>query len=201
MTRLAVAPSSIAIVSLDLCFAKPVLPIAISRTGSSPPRSLPKPPFTAPRQQTAGAKSPNEKQMSPAEMKAPLVLKCMAGFSSGDLSALDGCFHDDYKRNVTPGLKGVSSFAEHVADLRNRHAVLQDARFELEEIIAEGDTVAVRFAMTGVHMGEFLGIPPTGRKSRRAQMAFFHIRDGKIADSYGVSDMYGMMYELNKQQP
>jgi ketosteroid isomerase-like protein len=95
----------------------------------------------------------NEKQMSPAEMKT-LVLKCMAGFSSGDLSALDGCFHDDYKRNVTPGLKGVSSFAEHVADLRNRHAVLQDARFELEEIIAEGDTVAVRFAMTGVHTGE-----------------------------------------------
>jgi len=31
-------------------------------------------------------------------------------------------------------------------------------------------------------------------------MTFFHIRDGKIADSYGVSDMYGMMYELNKQQ-
>lgn len=99
--------------------------------------------------------SSNEKQMSPAEMKA-LVLKCMAGFSSGDLSALDGCFHDDYKRNVTPGLKGVTSFAEHVADLRSRHAVLQDARFEVDEI---GDTVAVRFAMTGVHAGEFLGIP------------------------------------------
>jgi predicted ester cyclase len=142
----------------------------------------------------------NEKQMSPAEMKA-LVLKCMAGFGSGDLSALDGCFHDDYKRNVTPGLEGVSSFAEHVADLRSRHAVLQDARFELEEIIAEGDTVAVRFALTGVHMGEFLGIPPTGKKIRRAQISFFHIRDGKIADSHSVSDMYGMIYELNKQQP
>ncbi len=98
-------------------------------------------------------------------------------------------------------MKGVSSFTEHVADLRNRHAVLQDARFELEEIIAEGDTVAVRFAMTGVHTGEFLGIPPTGKKIRRAQISFFHIRDGKIADSYSVSDMYGMMYELNKQQP
>ena len=54
--------------------------------------------------------------MTPTEMKA-LVLKCMRGFSSGDLSQLEGCFHDDYQRHVTPGLKGVSSFAEHVADL------------------------------------------------------------------------------------
>src|SRR6266403_2160183 len=114
----------------------------------------------------------SEKQMSPAEMKA-LVLKCMAGFSSGDLSALDGCFHDDYKRNVTPGLKGVSSFAEHVADLRNRHAVLKDARFEIDEIIAEGNTVAVRFAMIGVRSGEFLGIPATGKTIRRLKSPFF----------------------------
>jgi len=106
--------------------------------------------------------------------------------------------HDDYTRHVTPGLKGVSSFAEHVADLRSRHQVLQDARFEIDEIIGKGNTVAVRFAMIGVHTGEFLGIPATGKTIRRAQITFFHIRDGKIADSYTVSDMYGMMHELQK---
>lgn len=66
----------------------------------------------------------------------------------------------------------------------------------MEEIIAEGNTVTVWVAMTSVHTREFLGIPPTGKKIRRAQMTFFHIRDGKIAESYSVSDMY----ELNKQQ-
>ena len=91
--------------------------------------------------------------MTPDAMKN-LVKKCMTGFSTGDLSALEGCFHDDYTRHVTPGLKGVSSFAEHVADLRNRHQVLRDARFEIDEIIAEGNTVAVRFAMIGVHTGD-----------------------------------------------
>jgi len=59
-------------------------------------------------------------------------------------------------------------------------------------------TVAVRFTMTGVHVGEFLGIPPTGKAIRRTSMAFFHIRDGKIADSYTIADMYGMMHELQK---
>jgi predicted ester cyclase len=135
--------------------------------------------------------------MTPTEMKA-LVLKCMRGFSSRDLSQLEGCFHDDYKRHVTPGLKGVSSFAEHVADLKNRREVLSDARFEPDEIIAEGDTVAVRFTMTGIHTGEFLGIASTGKRICRAQMAFFHIKDGKIADSYNVSDMYGMLHQLSE---
>ena len=135
--------------------------------------------------------------MTPDEMKN-LVKKCMIGFSAGDLSALEGSFHDDYTRHVTPGLKGVSSFAEHVEDLRNRHKVLREARFEIHEMIAEGNTVAVRFTMTGVHVGEFLGIPPTGKAIRRTSMAFFHIRDGKIADSYTTADMYGMMHELQK---
>ena len=44
--------------------------------------------------------------MTPDEMKN-LVKKCMIGFSAGDLSALEGSFHDDYTRHVTPGLKGV----------------------------------------------------------------------------------------------
>ena len=68
--------------------------------------------------------------MTPDEMKN-LVKKCMIGFSAGDLSALEGSFHDDYTRHVTPGLKGVSSFVEHVEDLRNRHKVLREARFEI----------------------------------------------------------------------
>ena len=55
----------------------------------------------------------------------------MIGFSAGDLSALEGSFHDDYTRHVTSSLKGVSSFAEHVEDLRNRHKVLREARFEI----------------------------------------------------------------------
>jgi hypothetical protein len=58
MARLARATHWIAILSFVLRSATPVLPIAIGRTGSSLPQSLPKPPFTAPRQQTAGAEIP-----------------------------------------------------------------------------------------------------------------------------------------------
>src|SRR5580704_15113715 len=52
MTMLALAPPSIAVVSLDLRRATPILPVAIGRPGSSPPRSIPKQAFHRLRQQT-----------------------------------------------------------------------------------------------------------------------------------------------------
>src|ERR1019366_1318432 len=47
-----------AVVSFDLRSATPVLPVAISRPGSSPPRSLPKQAFNVPRQQIANVEIP-----------------------------------------------------------------------------------------------------------------------------------------------
>jgi hypothetical protein len=58
MTMLALALPSIAIVSFDLRCATPVLPVAIDRSGSSTPRSLPKQAFNVPRQQAASVEIP-----------------------------------------------------------------------------------------------------------------------------------------------
>ena len=41
-----------------------------------------------------------------------------------------------------------------------------DPRFTIEDVIAEGDRVAVRWINEGTHVAEFLGIPPTGRSFR-----------------------------------
>ena len=58
MTMLALALPSIAVVSFNLRCATPVLPVAIGRSGSSPPRSLPKQAFNATPQQTASTEIP-----------------------------------------------------------------------------------------------------------------------------------------------
>jgi len=67
--------------------------------------------------------------------------------------------------------------------------------FEVEEIIAEGDAVAVKVAMTGVHTENSWASPPTGKKDSTSADIVLPYQSGKIADSYSVSDMYGMMYE------
>jgi hypothetical protein len=58
MTRLALAPPWIAVLPFDLRYATLVLPVAIGRPGSSPPRSISKQAFNAHRQQTASDKIP-----------------------------------------------------------------------------------------------------------------------------------------------
>jgi steroid delta-isomerase-like uncharacterized protein len=133
--------------------------------------------------------------MTPEEMMT-LVKRCMTGFSTNNLQLLEGCFHDDYTRHATPGIKGVSSFAEHIADLKNRHHALKDARFEIDDMIAEGDTVAARFSFVGEHVDTYQGIPATGKTISRQQISFFRITNGKISESWNITDMYGMLEEL-----
>ena len=51
--------------------------------------------------------------------------------------------------------------------LQTRHAAFDGARFEIHQMVAEGNLVAVRYTFHGTHTGEYLGIPPTGRTVSR----------------------------------
>lgn len=134
--------------------------------------------------------------MSPDEAKR-LVRRCMEdGFNKNDMSVIDEIFHDDYVRHAHPGQKSVSSLAEHKADLAARHRSFAEARFTIQDIVADGDKVAVRFLFTGRHVGEFMGVAATGRRVERATAAFFRLRDGKIAEGHIVSDAYGLLKQL-----
>ena len=90
----------------------------------------------------------------------------------------------------------MGSLAEHKADLARRREAFPDARFEIEDLLADGDRVAVRYTMTGTHGGAFMGIAPSGRKVSRASMAVFRIARGKIAEGWVIADQSGLMQQL-----
>ncbi len=71
-----------------------------------------------------------------------------------------------------------------------------DLHFTIEELVAEGDTVAGRLTMSGTHQGPLMGIPPTGRSVRQDHMHFVRFRDGKAIEHWGVRDELGMMQQL-----
>ena len=71
-----------------------------------------------------------------------------------------------------------------------------DLHFTIEELIAEGDTVAGRLTMNGTHDGPLMGMAPTGRQVRQAHMHFVRFRDGKAIEHWGVRDDMGMMRQL-----
>jgi steroid delta-isomerase-like uncharacterized protein len=68
--------------------------------------------------------------------------------------------------------------------------------FEIEDVIAEGDRVVVRWTHTGTHVGEFLGMAPTGRSFNIAGIDIYRMQDGKLAEHWHVVDQFSLLVQL-----
>lgn len=75
-------------------------------------------------------------------------------------------------------------------------AAFLDTRFDIEDIIAEGDMVSIRGTASGTHEGEFAGISPTGKRFAVQQAHWVRVEGGKISEHWAVRDDLGMMRQL-----
>ena len=131
-----------------------------------------------------------------AEANRELIRHIMEdGFNRADMSVVHESFAEDYVRHGR-GVPSMGSLAEHVADLQARHAAFDDARFEIHQLVAQGDTVAVLYTFHGIHTGEFQGIAPTGRAVTRPSSAFFRIEGGRVVEGTVVADGGGLVAQL-----
>ena len=117
------------------------------------------------------------------------------GFNKQDMSVVYSSFHEDYVRHGH-GVASMGSLAEHVEDLIARHKAFDDAKFTIRKIVADDDTVAVQFDFTGVHSGDFNGVPVSGNQVIRPAAAFFTIRDGKVSEGTVFADGAGFLAQL-----
>ena len=69
-------------------------------------------------------------------------------------------------------------------------------RTATEELIAEGDRVVERFTTYGRHVGEFLGLPPTGKDTAVSGISIFRLAGGKIAEDWAIIDEAGLLRQL-----
>jgi len=86
------------------------------------------------------------------------------------------------------------------ADLRARVQLILDGmnplRFEIEDVVEEGDRIVVRWVQQGVQSGPFMGIPPTGRSYTLAGIDIHRMRDGLMAEHWHVVDLFGLLQQL-----
>lgn len=75
-----------------------------------------------------------------------------------------------------------------------------DLVIAVDQIVAEGDMVAVRWTATGSDRGGFLptGKPATGKRVQAQGMTFWRLRDGKIAEEWGLVDMLSVLKQLGE---
>jgi predicted ester cyclase len=89
-----------------------------------------------------------------------------------------------------PGVDGVKRFFSMFRD------AFPDVEVEIDEIVAEGDRVAVATTFTGTHEGELMGMAPTGRRVAVTGVDIVRVADGKIAEHRGLTDIVGLMSQL-----
>lgn len=79
---------------------------------------------------------------------------------------------------------------------RALHATFGNLRVTLDDIVADGDRVAVRATWRGVHKGPFRGLAPTGKQFAFTGMVFWRIADGKIAERWAEVDFAALAKQL-----
>jgi predicted ester cyclase len=75
-------------------------------------------------------------------------------------------------------------------------AAFPDFHFQIEDLVAQGDTVAVRLTFTGTMTGAFNGDQPTGKHMSVSEQIFCHVKDGRITDIWEDYDELGMRRQL-----
>ena len=115
-----------------------------------------------------------------------VALAYVAAVNEGRVDRLDDLVHPDVVDHhlppeLPPGVEGLRRWA----------TVLHEAlrlRVDVRDVAVDGDLVAVRARITGTHVGEFAGMPATGRSFDAQYMSFERVRDGRIAERWEVAD-------------
>jgi len=76
-------------------------------------------------------------------------------------------------------------------------AAFPDFEMEIVALIAEDDKVVGHFRCSGTHLGEWLGVPPTGRRFEKVDEVYlFEVRDGRLLSALGVEDNLSRLRQL-----
>lgn len=116
-------------------------------------------------------------------------------FAQGRTDAVDQLVSPDFVSHTfaitDDGIANLKAASQRV------HASLTDVRFEIEDMVAEGDRVAVRLTASATTTGDFMGMPAAGRSYRIGEMHFFRVRDGKVVEHWHQYDAAGQMKQLS----
>jgi len=78
---------------------------------------------------------------------------------------------------------------------------LPDLNAQEQDLVANGDTVAVRFVVEATHKGDLLGIAPTGRRVRWDAVDVYRLKDGKISEEWAADDMTAILAQVEAYTP
>jgi len=119
---------------------------------------------------------------------AELVRRFFAAYEGNDAAQMDALLAPDFVAHGLPPQLGDGPTAM-TATAALMHEALADCRCDLDDVIAEGDRVAVRYTTRARHVGELFGAAPSGRAVTFTGIEVFRLRDGRIVEYWGETNM------------
>ena len=118
-----------------------------------------------------------------------------AVWNQGNLALADEMLSQDYIHHdfISPDVHGVEAMKQYVAQMRE---AFPDTVWVIDDLIAEGDKVVMRFTGTGTHQGEIMGIVPEGKPIMVQGTAITRMENGKLAEAWDHWDALGLMRQI-----
>jgi steroid delta-isomerase-like uncharacterized protein len=89
--------------------------------------------------------------------------------------------------------KGVNGFKQPVMAVIN---AMPDAQWKIKELVADENSVVVRWELSGINSNPFQNFPATGKLVKSEGMGFFDISEGKVTGSRVMTDRIGVLQQL-----
>jgi steroid delta-isomerase-like uncharacterized protein len=131
-----------------------------------------------------------------SEESKVIVRRFWGVWEEGNIDLVDELLAPDYV-NHSPATPDQPTDPEGVkAVVGMFRDAMPDLRVIIEDMIAEGDKVVVRYTIEGTHEGELFGVPPTGQRLSIKSISVERVSEGKIREHWRITDGLDMMQQL-----
>jgi steroid delta-isomerase-like uncharacterized protein len=135
----------------------------------------------------------------PQDLKLPVRRYFAEALDGRNFGVIQELFAPDYRDHDNANLdqkRGADGEQEHVSGFL---AAFPDARFTIDEMVAERDLVVTRWHAEGTHTGPLPGLAPTGKRLHWHGMMMHRIEHGRIAEGWSVWDAQNFFRQLNTE--
>jgi steroid delta-isomerase-like uncharacterized protein len=132
------------------------------------------------------------------EQNKEVVRKVFTAIDINDFDKLRELASDDFSLN-SAGLPEALGLDRAIQVLKVQYASIPDLKHVIEEIIGEGDKVAVKLVQVGTHKAKYPGIPAADKKITMPTMCFLTIANGKVKKFWVIEDFLGFYRQLGME--
>ena len=136
--------------------------------------------------------------MSNAERNKLAMKRFMTCINTNDKILAEELIAAEAKFTTPVSEKPLYGGAGYLSVVELMRRSFSDIRWEIVDMAAENDKVAVSWICSGTHDGEFMGLAPTGKKFSFSVMNFYYFNDeGKIINDVAAQGMFGLLTALD----